>query len=116
MPRFFRALFKAAALLGHFVRLLLTHRTAQHVRAAEGIAGQHLGDLHHLFLVQDDAVGRLQHRLQRLVLPLDVRVGDLFAPVLTVDEVIHHARLQRPRTEQGHQCDHVFEAVGLQTS
>ena len=34
--------------------------------------------------------------------------------MFTVDEVIHHARLQGARAEQGHQRDHVFEAVGLQ--
>jgi hypothetical protein len=34
--------------------------------------------------------------------------------VFTVNEVIYHAGLQRPRTEQGHQGDHVFEAVRLQ--
>ncbi|MNS88353.1 hypothetical protein D3C72_1223240 [compost metagenome] len=34
--------------------------------------------------------------------------------MLAVDEVVHHARLQRARTEQGHQCDQVFQAVGLE--
>ena len=48
------------------------------------------------------------------MLPLHVRVRDLFAAVFTVDKVIYHPRLQRPRTEQGHQRDHIFEAVGLQ--
>ena len=48
------------ALLGHLLGLLLAHRAAQQVRAAERVAGQHLRDLHHLFLVQDHAVGRLR--------------------------------------------------------
>ena len=30
--------FKGTALLGHLFRLFLTHRTTQHIRAAEGIA------------------------------------------------------------------------------
>ena len=50
---------KAAALLGHLFGFFLTHGAAQHVRTAEGVTGHHLGDLHHLFLIQDDAVGRL---------------------------------------------------------
>ena len=112
---FSRAFFESASLLGHLFRLFLTHCTTQHVRAAEGIAGKHLGNLHHLFLIQDDAVGWLQYRLQAFVLPLNVRIGNLFASVLTVDKVIYHPRLQRARTEQGHQCDHIFEAVRLQT-
>ena len=35
--------------------------------------------------------------------------------MLTVDKVIYHPRLQRAWTEQGHQRDHIFEAVRLQT-
>nr|GFC70853.1 hypothetical protein [Tanacetum cinerariifolium] len=54
---------ETAALLGHFFGLFLTHRTPQHVGAAEGVAGHDLSNLHHLFLVQDDAVGRRKHRL-----------------------------------------------------
>ena len=109
-----RALFKYRALLRHFFRFLFTHGTTQHVRAAKGIAGKHLGNLHYLFLVQDNAVGGLQNGFQAFMLPLNIRIGDRFTAMLTVDKVIHHARLQRPRTEQGHQCDHVFETVRLQ--
>ncbi|MNM09966.1 hypothetical protein D3C81_200840 [compost metagenome] len=87
----FCPIFETAALLGHLNRVLFTHRTTQHVRAAQRIAGQHLGNLHDLFLVQDDAIGRFQHRLKRLMLPLDIRVRNLFAAVFAVDEVIHHA-------------------------
>ena len=111
----FRPVFKDGTLLGHLLRLFLTHRTTQHIRATEGVAREHLGYLHHLFLIQDDAVGRLQYRFQAFMLPLNIRVGDLFAPVLTVDKVIHHPRLQWARTEQGHERNHIFEAVRLQT-
>ena len=105
---------ETATLLGHFLGLFLTHGPTQHVRAAEGVAGHDLGDLHHLFLIQDDAVGRRQYRLEAFVLVIGVRVRQLGAAVLAVDEVVHHAGLQRPRTEQGHQCDQVFQAVGLE--
>jgi len=43
--------------------ILLAHRTAQQVGAAERVAGQALRHLHHLFLVDESAVGRLQHDL-----------------------------------------------------
>jgi hypothetical protein len=105
---------ETAALLGHFLGFFLTHGPAQHVRTAEGVAGHDLGDLHHLFLIQDDAVGRGQYGLEAFVLVVGVRVSQFGAAVFTVDKVIHHARLQRARTEQGHQCDQVFQAVGLE--
>ena len=105
---------EAAALLGHFLGLLLTHGTTQHVRLSQGVATHDLGDLHHLLLIQDDAVGGLEHRFQTSVLVIRVRVGQLGTAVLTVDEVVHHAGLQRARAEQRHQCDHVFQAVGLE--
>ncbi|MNF44176.1 hypothetical protein D3C84_252820 [compost metagenome] len=105
---------ETAALLGHFLGLFLTHGSTQHVRTAEGVAGHDLGNLHHLFLIQDDAVSRCQYRLEAFVLVVRVRIRQFGAAVLTVDEVVHHARLQRARTEQCHQCDQVFQAVGLE--
>ena len=36
--------------------------------------------------------------------------------MLTSDEVIDHARLQRARPEQSHQCDDIFESIRLQSS
>ncbi len=100
------------ALLGHLLGLLLAHRTTQQVGAAQRVAGKHLRDLHHLFLVQDDAVGRLEYRFED-----GVQVIDLAARTqLALDEIVHHARLQRAGTEQGHQRHHVLEAVRLQAA
>ena len=82
---------KATALLGHFFRFFLTHGPTQHVSAAEGIPGHDLGNLHHLFLIQDDAVGRGQYGLEAFVLIVRVRVRQFGAAVLTVDKVINHA-------------------------
>ena len=42
-----------------------------------------------------------------------MRIAHLLAPVLAVDEVLDHPRLQRARTEQGHQRDEILEAVRL---
>ena len=58
------ALDEALALLRHLLGLLLAHGAAQHVGLAQRVAGQAIGDLHHLFLVDDDAVGLFQDLLQ----------------------------------------------------
>ena len=55
---------EALALLGHLLELLLAHGAAQHVGIAQRIAGHAVGDLHHLFLVDDDAVGFFQQLLE----------------------------------------------------
>ncbi len=90
---------------GFFLPIARRSRSA----LAQGIAGQYLGDLHHLFLIEDHAVGRFEYRLQRRV-----RVADCFLAVLALDEVIDHARLQRAGPEQRHQRDDVLETVRLQ--
>ena len=82
---------ETATLLGHFFGFFLAHGPAQHVCAAEGIAGHDLGNLHHLFLIQDDAVGWCQYGLEAFVLIVRVRVRQFGAAVLTVDKVINHA-------------------------
>ena len=45
------------ALLRHFDKILFTHRTAQQIRAAKRVAGEQLRGLHHLLLINQDAVG-----------------------------------------------------------
>ena len=52
-----RAVDEAGALRVHLLLDLLAHRAAQHVGFAERIARQRLRDLHHLFLIDDDAIG-----------------------------------------------------------
>ena len=54
-----RTLFKDAALLGHLLRFFLTHRPAEQIGTTQRVARQHLRNLHHLLLIQNDAVGRL---------------------------------------------------------
>ncbi len=58
-----RAVHEAVALRVHLRLDLLAHRAAQKVGLAERIAGQDLRDLHHLFLIDDDAERLLQDRL-----------------------------------------------------
>ena len=52
---------------GHLLGLLLAHRAAQQVGAAQRVAADLLRDLHHLFLVHHHAVGRRQDRLEARV-------------------------------------------------
>ncbi|MNL43173.1 hypothetical protein D3C87_1656770 [compost metagenome] len=51
------ALAEADALVVHLRLDLLAHGAAEHVGFAKRIAGQKLGDLHHLLLIDDDAIG-----------------------------------------------------------
>ena len=53
----FGAITKDFAMLRHLLWLFLTHCTAQHICAAEGVTANHLRHLHHLLLIHHDAVG-----------------------------------------------------------
>ena len=94
------------AVFGHFFGLLFAHGAAQHVGAAQRVATQNLRGLHHLFLVNHDAVGLTQH-----VGHQRVRVFNDFAPVLAR----HKARNQvhGAGAVQGVQGNQVFQARGL---
>ena len=98
-----------AALARHFLGFFLAHGAAQQVGAAEGVAGQRLGDLHDLLLIQDDAVGGVQDRLE-----VGVQVTHRGLAVFAVDVVADHARFQRSGPEQRDQRDDVLERVRLQ--
>ena len=82
---------ETTALLGHFFGFFLTHGATQHISPAEGITGHDLCNLHHLFLIQNDAVGRGQYRLEAFVLVIRVRIRQFGATVFTVDKVVNHA-------------------------
>ena len=99
------------ALLRHLFGLFLAHRTAQHVRTAQRIAADDLRDLHHLLLVHDDTIGRLERRFQ-----FGMKIIRFGTAMFAVDEVFHHAGFQRTRTVQRNQRDDFFEVVRLQTA
>ena len=101
------ALQELVLLGGHDVGLLLPHRLAEDVGLAEGVTGQGGGDLHDLLLVDHDAVGPGQDRLQQRVV-----VGDLRLPVPPLDEIVDH--LHRPRPIQRVERGQVLEAIGLE--
>ena len=104
---------EAGVLLVELLLLLLAHRAAQVVGGTQGEAGQHLGDRHHLLLVDDQAVGLPQHRLERLgerrVDRLDRLAAVLAAGVLVVRVGTHRAGA----VERADGRD-VGELVGLQ--
>lgn len=68
-------------LLVEFGFLLLAHRAPQQVGLTEGETSELLGDRHHLFLVDDQAVGVSDHVGERL-LKLLVDRNDLLLPSL----------------------------------
>ena len=57
----------------------------------QGETSQHLGNLHHLFLIQHYAISGIQDMLQAWV-----QVVDLFLAVFTVDEIIYRTSCSGP--------------------
>ena len=94
---------------GHLLGELLAHGLAEHVGASEAVPRELAGDLHHLLLVQDHPVGGSEDGLHQRV-----EVGDLGPPLLALDEVVHHAGLERSRPEQRDEGDDVLETARLQ--
>ena len=88
----------------HFSADLLAHGAAQEIGGAEGVAGHGLGDLHHLFLVDHDAVGLGQDVVDGGV------GGGPFLAVLAL--AIGGDAGHRARAVEGDGGDQVFEAVG----
>ena len=55
---------KRVALLGHLLGIFLAHGAAQQIGFAQGVAGEHVGYLHYLLLVDDDSQRLLQQGFQ----------------------------------------------------
>ena len=94
------------AVLGHFLGLLLAHRAAQQVGAAERVAAQDLRGLHHLLLVDHDAVGLAEHLGHGRV-----RIFHFLAPVLARHEA--GDQVHRPWSVKRVQRDQVLQTGGL---
>ena len=95
---------KPRALRVHLGLDLLAHGAAQQIGFAERIAGEILRDLHHLLLIDDDAVGLLQDRLE-------ARGGDIRALLAVLARAIGRDIRHRPRTVERDQRDNILEAV-----
>ena len=92
--------------------LLLAHRAAQQVRAAERVAGELLRDRHDLLLVHDQAVRVVQDLGQRLG-QLGMDRLDRLAPVLAVGVVVVRVGAHRPGPVQRQHRGDVLERVRL---
>ena len=104
MPLLDRALDEHRALLLHLLADLLAHGAAQKIGLAERVAGEQLRRLHHLFLIDDDAEGFLQDRLE-----LGMDVVRLFDAVLA--QAIGRDIRHRAGTIERDQRDDVLEPV-----
>jgi hypothetical protein len=104
-PMRLRALEEAVALRRHLLRLLLAHGAAEVVGVAERVAGERLRDLHHLLLIDDDAVGVGEDRLER-----GMQILDRLAAVLALDELRDHAAVEGTWSIERERGDHVREA------
>src|SRR5215469_148738 len=100
-----------SALSRHFLFLFLPHGSTEDIGFAKREAGQAVGNLHDLFLIEDDPVGFFED-----VFELREFVRDLRLAVLAVDEVIDHAALNGTRTVEGVERGQVFDARGLITA
>lgn len=98
--------------LRQLLGLLLAHDAAEDVGLAERVAGDDLGGLLHLLLVDDQAVGDVQDLLERL-LQLGVDRGDLLLAVLAQRVVGVGVHAHRARPVQGRDGGDVLEVVGL---
>ena len=78
------------ALLRHLLLVLLAHRAAQQIGAAERVAGEHLRGLHDLLLIDEDAVGFRRHVVEQRVRRLDLRLALLALDVIR--DQVHRAR------------------------
>ena len=110
--RFFEAALDGAAheplaLSVHFRLDLLAHGATQQIRIAQAVTRQDLGDLHHLFLVDDHAIGFAQN-----IFEIGIQIVDLFLAVFSGNEardVVHGARAIKC-----HHGDDVFDFIGFE--
>ena len=92
--------------LGHFLGDLFPHRAAQQVSPAKGIAAHDLRDLHHLFLIDDDALGFREDMVNRRMDGFE-----RFQPVL--DLAIGRDVFHRAGAIKGHERHDIFDAGGF---
>ena len=94
-------------LLLHDLRFLLTHGTAHEVRAPHRVAGEITHDLHHLLLVDDTAIGRLEDRTD-----LRAVVADRFRVLLSL--YVLRDEVHRTRSVECDTGDDILDAFWLQ--
>ena len=81
----------------------LTHSPAQHICAAEGVSRHLSGNLHHLFLIDDDALRLIKDRI-------DQRMNALPLLALVLDVAVFRNVFHRPRTIERNERNNVLYA------
>jgi hypothetical protein len=97
---------EALAMLLHLLDLFLAHRAPQQIRAAERVAAQNLRGLHHLFLINQDAVRLFGDRFEQRML-----IFNLHLAVAPLDEFRNE--IHRSGPIQRHERRDVFHARNL---
>ena len=101
-PVFRSAFFKLWTFRIHCLFDLFTHGPAQQISTTKAIARHNLRDLHHLFLINDDALGFFQY-------VVDQRVNGFAFFDAILDLTIGRNVLHWPRSIQRHKGDDVFD-------
>ena len=87
----------------------LSHGLAQNVGLSQGESRHLAGDLHDLFLVDDDAIGLFEDFLQD-----GMRVLDIDQALLALDKIRNH--VHRAGTIERIQGDQILESLRLQAA
>ena len=90
----------------HFLDFFLAHRPPQQIRFAKRITGQQLRRLHHLLLVNQDAIGLAGNGFEQRVLIFDLNLA-----VASFDEIRN--QVHGTGTIQGNECRDVFHGTDL---
>ena len=93
--------------LHHQIYVLLTHGFAQSIRFAAAEPAQFARDLHHLFLIDGNAIGAFEGVFHQGMI-----VGDLFLAVFARDIAVDE--LHRSRPVERHHGDQILKHIGLQ--
>ena len=93
-------------MLGHLLGFFLAHGPAQQIGAAQTVATQYLSGLHHLLLVNHDAVGFGQHFFDQ-----GMRILHHFTTVLARHKTGY--QIHGARTVQSVERNQIFKSCGL---
>jgi len=100
---------KPLTLLGHHLADFLPHGLPQVIRLGHGIVCKGTGNVHDLFLINNDAVRVFQDGFE-----LREEVSDRNATILSFHKFIMHPAVQGSRTIKGDQRDDLFKAGGFE--
>ena len=104
----FRAAGEALALLVHLLHFLFAHGAAEEVGFAQRVSGDEICYLHHLFLIDDYAVGFGEDLGEDREF-----VADFLAAVFAVDEIVNHAAFNGAGAVESVEGAEIFDAGGL---